>query len=199
MEERQRLILDVSEMQMEAIKHFFLHSEWDFRPIDTSQEEEIGGKTCVRSECVDKGVQTNTELDTGPDCCGNDEEDNVEEEKFVIPQDNNRDECPFCLCKPCITDDNNRQLWWEVEPFRLPHPRNSKLRKEKYKRFWTMLLHRGVWSDPRYVVKKMRALEHFQPGQEWHRRDIMPTCVVNIVRTWLPNPKDVQYMGHLWE
>ena len=40
---------------------------------------------------------------------------------------------------------------------------------------------------------------HFQPGQEWHRRGIMPSCEVTLVRTLLPNPKNTQYMGHLWE
>lgn len=161
MGERQRLILDVSEMQMEAIKHLFLHSDWDFHSIDSSQEEKFGGNTCVRPECVDKEVQTNVELETGyleTECIANNGDD---AEKFVILQDSNKDECPFCLCKPCITDDINRQLWWEMEPFRPPHPRNSKLRKEKYKRFWTMLLHRGVWSDPRYTEKKTASFGTF--------------------------------------
>ena len=62
-----------------------------------------------------------------------------------------------------------------------------------------MLYHRGVCSDPLYTEKNLEALGHLQPGQEWHRRDIMPSCVVTLVRTWLPNPKDTQYMGHLWE
>jgi hypothetical protein len=36
--------------------------------------------------------------------------------------------------------------------------RNSGLRKEHYKRFWTMLLHRGVWNDDRYIVMKVDAM-----------------------------------------
>ncbi len=24
-------------------------------------------------------------------------------------------ECAYCLCKPCITDERNRQLWWAAE------------------------------------------------------------------------------------
>ena len=89
-------------------------------------------------------------------------------------------------------------MWWETETY-LPHQRNSRIRKDKYRRFWTMLLHRGVWDDQRYIERKQRALEHDGQNQEWHRRDILPSCVVNLVRGWLPNPKDKPYMGHLWE
>ena len=34
---------------------------------------------------------------------------------------------------------------------------------------------------------------------EWHRRYIMPKCVVSLVRMWFPNPDEVPYMGHLWK
>jgi hypothetical protein len=46
------------------------------------------------------------------------------------------------------------QLWWHANTEE-PHLRNSGLRKEHYKRFWTMLLHRGVWNDDRYIVMKV--------------------------------------------
>ena len=75
---------------------------------------------CVTS--MDKEVQTNVDLqtDTG------DSDNNVDEERFVILQNIDREECPFCLCRPCVTHENNRQLWWEKDPFTPPHPRNKK-------------------------------------------------------------------------
>ena len=108
MGEKQKLILDVSEMQMESIRHLFLHSDWEFQPlIESSQEGEFGAKTCVTS--VDKEVQTNVDTgysdlktDTG------DSDNNVDEERFVILQNIDREECPFCLCRPCVTHENNR-------------------------------------------------------------------------------------------
>jgi len=27
----------------------------------------------------------------------------------------------------------------------------------------------------------------------------MPKCVVQLVRTWLPNPQNKPYMEHMWE
>ena len=52
------------------------------------------------------------------------------------------------------------------------------LKKETYKRFWTM-----VWEDPRYKDKKQNALNH-DPRMKrlvWYSRDIMPKCVLELV------------------
>ena len=80
------------------------------------------------------------------------------------------------------------------------HQRNSGLRKEHYKRFWTMLFHRGAWNDDRYLLMKTDALarDHRTQRFDWHRRDIMPKCVVTLVRHWFPNPGGFPYMGHMW-
>jgi hypothetical protein len=75
-----------------------------------------------------------------------------------------------------------------------------------YKRFWTCLLHRGVWDNPIYIDRKKSALqcENNQdivfsgPRGGYHRRDLMPQCVLTLVRSWLPNPKSKPYMGHKW-
>ncbi len=40
-----------------------------------------------------------------------------------------------------------------------PNHTNTGLRKEKYKRFWTMMHHRNVWEDERYKSKKREALK----------------------------------------
>ena len=70
-----------------------------------------------------------------------------------------------------------------------------------YKRFWTMLFHQNVWRDPRYVERKQRALQQDPQRRKltYHRRDLMPECVVDMVRLWLPNPSEQPYMGHKWE
>ncbi|CAG2184635.1 unnamed protein product [Mytilus edulis] len=41
----------------------------------------------------------------------NNDEDN-EQPGYVIQQDPFKEECRYCFCKPCITDDQHRQLWW---------------------------------------------------------------------------------------
>ncbi|KAJ8308363.1 hypothetical protein KUTeg_013237, partial [Tegillarca granosa] len=45
-----------------------------------------------------------------------------------------------------------------------------------------MLLHRGAWSDERYLAAKSEAmrLDGRRTSYEWHRRDIMPKCVLSL-------------------
>ena len=93
------------------------------------------------------------------------------------------------------TNEQNSQLWWHANTEE-PHLRNSGLRKEHYKLFWTMLLHRGVWNDDRYIVMKVDAMSRDPRRQryDWHKRDIMPKCVVSLVRHWFPNPRGFPYI-----
>jgi hypothetical protein len=60
---------------------------------------------------------------------------------YFIEQDDKFDECLYFFCRQCITNERNRQLWWETDN-QIEHKRNSQLRKEKYNRFWTNLFHR---------------------------------------------------------
>ena len=115
-------------------------------------------------------------------------------------QDPEADRCPHCFCAPCITSEDFRQEWWPTISTR-PMILNSMTRKTQYKRFWTMLYHRGIWNLEEYLTKKTIALGR-DPNRTiyvYHRRDIMPDCVLKIVRGWHPNPPDTAYMGHMWE
>ena len=88
-----------------------------------------------------------------------------------------------------------------IEEPEMANRSNAQLRKDKYKRFWTMLFHRNVWKDPRYRERKRRALQH-DPRRKnyvYHKRDIMPKCVIDLVRHWLPNLNNQPYMGHMWQ
>ena len=72
-----------------------------------------------------------------------------------------------------------------------------------YQRFGVMLLHRGAWNKDAYKQKKSAAMRN-RSVYAWvgpntkHPRDIMPDCVLSMVRKWLPNPSTVPYMGHKW-
>lgn len=166
--------LKMTQEQKEKVKHFFEQNNWDFT------------EKTVASQTLDDGDDDFDPSDCGPE--------------GVIKQDESQDECPHCLCRPCITNEQNRQEWWvNQQP---AHILNSVSRKGCYKNFWTMLYHRRVWVDPRYKARKCRALG-LDPDQnrlQWiHQRDIMPNCVLDLVRDWLPNPKGIPYMGHRWE
>ena len=167
------LSLEVTQEQRDAIYHFFSHSGWEFKEVQNDQDQ-------VNNEeiCDDYSFHGN----------------------YFIEQNENFEEYAYCLCRPCITNEGNRQLWWESENHDA-HERNSHLRKDKYKRFWTNLFHRGIWDDPRYKQRKREALRRDLRRRKfvYHRRDIMPKCVVGLVRQWYPNPPGQDYMGHMWE
>ncbi|CAC5411150.1 unnamed protein product [Mytilus coruscus] len=107
---------------------FFAHNDWDFKEANSDKNKV------------------------------NDSESNEHSENYHIEQDQESSECPYCLCRPCITDEQNRQLWWENENC-APHEKNSFLRKDKFKRFWTNLFHRRV----QYAIR-MRYLAYSVPG-----------------------------------
>lgn len=183
---RKTMHIQVTPLQMDTIRQLFIHNDWDLVEMPPSNDG-----THAAEVNTEGGLAVTTSSDTSQDDIPG----------FQIPQVEGRLECSHCLCKPCITDECNRQLWWPTED-QGAFLHNHKQRKEAYKRFWTMLFHRNVWNDTRYIERKCDALG-VDPGRNhygWiHRRDIMPDCVIDLVRGWYPNPKGVQYMGHKWE
>jgi len=170
------LALEVKEEQKETIYHLFSHNNWDFNEIEIKNNE---------INVTDKINQAGTPAKI---------------DYFSIEQNDDFEECQYCLCKPCITHEVNRQMWWETEN-QMPHERNSMLRKSYYKRFWTNLFHRNVWQDPRYLARKRVALRQDpkRSNYVYQRRDLMPKCVLVLVRSWFSNPPNVPCMGHMWE
>ena len=167
------LQLIVTEQQQQVIENLFGHCNWKYE------------------ECGEREKHGNFD-------------DHTDAPGYVVSQNEELAECTECLCRPYITDVSNKQMWWEDEP-QPPHARNSNTRKRLYKPFWTMLYHRQVWQDPRYLERKAAALEqdrlrihYVWSGGRLHKRDIMPKCVLQLVRSWLPNPTTCECMGNRW-
>jgi hypothetical protein len=178
------LCLNVTEEQKEVIVQLFNHYDWTFHEV-----------ALAASENTDVSIEREEEEQNDD---GSHNED-LFVPGYVINQDTEAEVCQQCLCQPCITSDSNKQAWWcnkSVDP----HGRNSGLRKIAYRKFWTMLHHRQVWISPIYMAIKVQAMGHDPQRKQYvyHRRDIMPDCVLNKVRSWYPNPLTMPYMGHLW-
>ena len=67
--------------------------------------------------------------------------------------------------------------------------------------------HLQVWIEGpyRYVQKKEMVLQQdknrkfcVQGGGRYHKRDIMPDCILKLVRSWLLILQAWDYMGHRW-
>jgi hypothetical protein len=177
MSDSQRLFLQVSSQQKERIQELFEEEGWDYIEV-----------------IVNTDVLTDAEAAQALA--------EAEAPGFQIEPVEGENRCDQCLSYPCVTDERFRQLWWETDNYE-PHNRNSGLRKVAYKKFWTMLLHRDLWRNAEYLERKDAALaqdanrnNYIWAGQ--HKRDLMPNCVVDLVRSWYPNTKDVPYMGHKW-
>lgn len=114
-----------------------------------------------------------------------------------LPQEVGGEKCNNCFCMPCVTDERNRQLWWLQVP-EVARWGNNASRKECYKKFWTFLYQRGVWALEEYLQKKSALMEARGANFIRTKREVMPECVVDLVRRWYPNPGDNLYMGHRW-
>ena len=105
----------------------------------------------------------------------------------------NPSECEHCLQDPCITGHQHDFLG----PGQPPSDLNSCIRKNIYRRYWKVMQNVGGWTDPRYLRRKVQIA-----GGEWavyHRREVMPKCVLLQARELYPNPASIPYMDHLWE
>ena len=105
-------------------------------------------------------------------------------------------ECGNCFCSPCVINERHRQDWWPSSS-QAPHQHNNKERKRLYYKFWVMLYQRGAWANERYIARKETVLEQHD-GYVQMRRELMPDCVVDLVRTWYPNLPGQPYLGHRW-
>ena len=145
----------------------------------------------MKKAIADSGIQNVTivENNDGPNATGADNSSFNHPPGFRIPQIEGAEECIHCYCKPCVTSELYRQTWW-LENGLPPEVGNNSLRKRMYYKFWSMLFHRGLWCDERYLAKKPRQ------GAANFKREIMPDCVFTKVRGWYPNPDGEDYMGH---
>lgn len=169
-----KLTLEASEEQVAAIKALYEENGWTFPESPAESSETLSNE----ASCEWRTVST-------PKPCGH--------------------KCEHCLQDPCITHEDNRQQWWpnETSPAR---DGNNQGRKKLYKLFWSMLSNRGLWMEDIYLARKDEALQR-DPNRKkylWSsgniaKRDLMPNCVLKLVRGWLPNPVKKEYMGHMWE
>ena len=193
--------LKLNYLQFETVRNLFIHSGWDFEDCvigpnksfetnvtnDTLQENEISEPTNHQMSDGHDGSGDGGDDDGGDDDGGDDDGDNSGDD---MGQDG---ECGHCFLSPCVTE--NRQLWLAQQPL-APPVRNSGLRKRKYKNFWTMMDRRGAWKLEKYLQKKSRLLG--SDSYVWTLREVMPSYIVNLVRSLYPNPHGQPYMGHKW-
>ena len=85
-----RVTLELLPYQVETISQLFHHNEWDYKEIE---------RQIVPTTSTTPGETGNGD---------NSDSNNITD--FRIQENPEQDECPYCLCRPCVTDESNRQL-----------------------------------------------------------------------------------------
>ena len=200
------LTVIVTEEQKLGIEAFFGHSGWDLEVV----REEPFLPTVPGNQAPTDGRRTSG-TDPHPTDSDNQEENNIRptiarmgaNQSQNMPESNyepDPEACPHCYLNPCVT--TFRQGW--LGNGQGPRNGNNGKRKEKYKKFWSLIGSFGGWNHPLYLAKKNRALQHEVNQEEfvWEGgrtlREIMPECVLKLVRGLYPNLPGQDYMGHKW-
>ncbi|XP_066278850.1 uncharacterized protein [Branchiostoma lanceolatum] len=111
----------------------------------------------------------------------------------------NPEDCPGCFLAPCVMEKQIRKAGMKQALLhqRPPHPNNTGVRRRKYRAVWTLINKRGGWKDERYLARKTQRM--LEDGFQIVKRDVMPKCVLDAVRSFYPNPAGQPYLGHKWD
>lgn len=213
--------IEISIAQEEAIRELFRHNNWELNVVELTSLPDSAIISHLSDTLVDTSdnVRTNSlpiiqfqDQSERPEVTPSVLERTVEvvQEERSNPsvgasntQNNdtdgyidNHEGCQFCFCDPCVT--TYRPRW--LGSGQGPRAGNNLLRKTRYKKYWKLLKDRGAWDHPRYIIKKAAAQGHDQNDYAWlpSVREIMPDCVLKLVRNLYPNLSGIPYMGHRW-
>lgn len=193
-------LLNITDEQIEAIQIFINMNEWD---------QEI--RLVVESDDMHEDTKTPSgpvsEVDLIASVSNVDNEDDPTNASGRTKHDQLRDNtlpaCGECFLQPCVT--HYRQGW--LVKLKAAHAKNRITRRRMYCKFWSVMDYRGAWQDPRYIAKKRKELQqagYISESTVWQtalgqvQREIMPDCVVTMIRGLYPNPPGVPYTGHKW-
>ena len=194
------LTVVLTEEQKYAVEAFFAHNDWDFEilheePYITSSSGGASNPVLENGQSVSHDNDGDQKINCERQRVAAAHQAHVNQEQFYEPDP---DACPYCFLNPCVA--TVRQGWLgEGQAARMG---NNSIRKEKYRKYWSVMSALGAWNHPLYVAKKMRALGHQDENNEivWAGRqsirEIMPECVLKLVQGLYPNLPGVPYMGH---
>ena len=153
---------------------------YDTTVVNVEPETERKGDSCASARNVTAGV------DVSHSGQGNE----------ASELDGDRRECVFCFGSPCVTCVRQQWLGHGQDVYK----RNSRIRKKLYIKCRSMTNMRGAWRRPLCVRKKATAMcrDHVDGTVVHVLSEIMPECVLKLVRGLYPYPPDTPYLAHRW-
>jgi len=209
MAEKHKLVLYVTDEQEEALQIFWGMNDWDFMPETESDTRDSSTMTNTLSSCSEDSEVNASPMDMCPKVSETSDISNFEEqgetcvsETFrlreidIITDKDGRTplRCRHCFLSPCIT--TQKQQW--LGKGQSARAGNAAIRRQRYKLFWKLLNDNGAWQIQEYIQKKVLAMNRNNPAVVWTTREIIPDCVLGLVRDLYPNPLGNPYMGHQW-
>ena len=187
-EQKSVLKINVTNEQRDVIRALFGHYDWKLEELNDGNNTEYNSV-----ENNNQNTSNATEREGNNDTVSGSVDNDIQSGAVGQIPDN---VCVHCFCDPCVTI--NPQAW--LGNGQNPHPRNSEIRKRIYKKFWKLMNDRNAFSCPHYIQKKSRMLARVQVDEYvvTVAREIMPDCVLSVVRGLYPNPSPQPYMGHKW-
>ena len=188
-EPKSMLKINVTNEQRDVIRARFGHYDWKL-------EESNDGNNTENNSSENNNQNTSNETERGGnnDPVSGSVDDDIQSGAVGQIPDN---VCAHCFCGPCVT--GNPQAW--LGNGQNSHPRNSGIRKKIYKKFWKLMNDRNAFSCPHYIQKKSWMLARDQVDEYvimTVAREIIPDCVLSVVRGFYPNPPSQPGMGHKW-
>lgn len=213
--------IEITNTQEAAIRELFRQNNWEVNVVGPTSVEGSTSERDILAEVSDKEEQTmgnilrnpmpirqlQDQLEESPVRTIDVVQEGPSNSRKIDPNNTDTDEsidkqvediggCPFCFCDPCVT--TYRPRW--LGSGQRAKAGNNLIRKTRYKKYWKVLKDRGAWQHPSYIIKKAAAQGYGQNDYAWlpSVREIMPDCVLKIVRGLYPNPEGISYMGHRW-
>ncbi|KAK3106286.1 hypothetical protein FSP39_016937 [Pinctada imbricata] len=194
MSEQREVLLHLTKEQSEIIAEFINFNNWDADKIIVKNDWKTDSESDSQIETVVQVPDSQRPSSSGGGDGGGDGDHDPPSNEGI---EANPGECEHCFCVPCITTYTQAWLGSGAQP----HMRNSAIRKVKYRKFWKLMSSYNAWIHPRYLEKKRTMLQQNNPrdlGEMYTLREIMPECVLDVVRDLYPNPPGRPYMGHMW-
>ena len=179
----------LSDFQVECIQHYFNHYDWELEEIDTSV---LQAPSASSNDGNDVPVQNLASENHPSQPQSNPSPNNInDEDSFSDDEDG---QCSNCFLKPCIATVTHSWLG----NGQVARKQNIAIRKARYKKFWQVMHYKSAWKKKRYLRKKAVMMRRSEVDQRVvvHQREVMPDCVLDLVRGLYPNPPGIPYVGH---
>jgi hypothetical protein len=199
----------LSDFQVQCIQDYFDHFNWELEELEKERNDSVlqrprtssNNQVPVQDAVASPSSQSDSvQLQDNPpaqDIDVNDDHIHVAQagnNEDISFSDDEEGQCPHCFLEPCIATIH--QGW--LGNGQTARKENTGLRRVRYKKFWQVMHYKSAWKKKKYLRKKALMMHRAEVDQSVvdHQREVMPDCVLDLVRGLYPNMPNIPYAGH---